>query len=94
MIEKEDQGNKLSLLRKKSSIVRDFIPQVSKNLINTIVNDLKGKDKNILTNILKLLPSIAAVAPEEIIASFDKLKEAIESTCFTSNENTLILFNF
>ena len=94
MIEKEDQGNKLSLLRKKSSIVRDFIPQVSKNLINTIVNDLKGKDKNILTNLLKLLPSIAAVAPEEIIASFDKLKEAIESTCFTSNENTLILFQF
>ena len=94
IIVQEDQGNKLVLMRKKSTIVADFIPQVSKQLIDMILNDLKRKDKVILTNVLKLLPCIAAVAPEEIIHNFNSLKESLDETCFTSNENTLILLQF
>ena len=89
------QDEQENLMQKKDSIVVDFIPQVSKTLINSILNDLKTNDnKIILTNILKLLPSVAAVAPKEIIANFNNFKECIKVIGFNSNENTLFLIKF
>ena len=83
------------LMKVQSVIVNDFIPKVSKDLIDRILKDLKGNSPdNIVSSTLKLLPSMAFVCYDSIIKYFDLLKEGIEKTCFKSNENTMILMEF
>ena len=83
------------LMKCQSVIVNDFIPKVSKDLIDRILKDLKGNSPdNIVSSTLKLLPSMAFVCYDSIIKYFDLLKEGIEKTCFKSNENTMILMEF
>ena len=83
------------LMKCQSVIVNDFIPKVSKDLIDRILKDLKGNSPdNIVSSTLKILPSMAFVCYDSIIKYFDLLKEGIEKTCFKSNENTMILMEF
>jgi hypothetical protein len=83
------------LMKVQSIIVNDFIPKVSKDLIDRILKDLKGNSPdNIVSSTLKILPSMAFVCYDSIIKYFDLLKEGIEKTCFKSNENTMILMEF
>jgi hypothetical protein len=83
------------LMKVQSVIVNDFIPKVSKDLIDRILKDLKGNSPdNIVSSTLKILPSMAFVCYDSIIKYFDLLKEGIEKTCFKSNENTMILMEF
>ena len=83
------------LMKCQSVIINDFIPKVSKDLIDRILKDLKGNSPdNIVSSTLKILPSMAFVCYDSIIKYFDLLKEGIEKTCFKSNENTMILMEF
>ena len=83
------------LMKCQSVIVNEFIPKVSKDLIDRILKDLKGNSPdNIVSSTLKILPSMAFVCYDSIIKYFDLLKEGIEKTCFKSNENTMILMEF
>ena len=83
------------LMKCQSIIVNEFIPKVSKDLIDRILKDLKGNSPdNIVSSTLKILPSMAFVCSDSIIKYFDLLKEGIEKTCFKSNENTMILMEF
>ena len=93
IIASEDQG-KLVFVKTQSVIVNDFMPQVSKQLIECILKDLEGNSNIIKNNTLKLLPTLAKVAPEAVIESFDILKKGIDKACFDSNENTLTFIDF
>ena len=93
IIASENQG-KLVFIKTQSVIVNDFIPQVSKQLIECILKDLEGNSNVIKNNTLKLLPTLAKVAPEGIVESFDILKKGIDKACFDSNENTLTFMDF
>ena len=90
---KENQGQ-LEFVKTQSSIMNDFIPKVSEQLISIILKDLQGNSKVIKNSSLKLLPTLAKVSPEGVIRCFDKLKQGIEEACFDSNENTLTLMEF
>ena len=82
-------------MKVQSIIVNEFIPSVSKDLIDKMLKDLKGSaPDSIISSTLKLLPSLAFVCPEKLIDDFETLKEGIDKTCFKSNENTIILMNF
>jgi hypothetical protein len=86
---------KFELMKVQSIIVNDYIPKVSKTLIENILKDLKsGYNDNIINSTLKLLPSLAIVCPDQVIDNFQILKEGIDKTCFKSNENTMILMTF
>ena len=86
---------KFELMKVQSIIVNEFIPSVSKDLIDKMLKDLKGSaPDSIISSTLKLLPSLAFVCPEKLIDDFETLKEGIDKTCFKSNENTIILMNF
>ena len=86
---------KFELMKVKSIIVNDYIPKVAKELIDKILKDLKGSyADNIISSTLKILPSLAICAPDQVIDNFEILKEGIDKTCFKSNENTMILMNF
>ena len=89
----ESQGQ-LVFVKTQSVIVNDFIPQVSKQLIDCILKDLEGNSNIIKNNTLKILPTLAKVAPEAVIESFDTLKVGIDKACFDSNENTLTFMEF
>ena len=91
---KEGQGGQLIFVKTQSVIVNDFIPQVSKQLIECILKDLEGNSNIIKNNTLKILPTLAKVAPEGIIESFEILKKGIDKACFDSNENTLTFMEF
>ena len=52
--------------------------QSKKEKIKEFTDNLKGKNKDILTNVLKLLTVFAGVAPEQVIASFHFLKKGIK----------------
>ena len=93
IIRKEIQG-KLVFCKTQSVIVNDFIPKVSKKLVECILKDLEGNSNNIKNNTLKILPTLAKVYPEGIIESFDTLKPGIDKACFDSNENTIIFLEF
>ena len=94
VIAKKSQ-EKFELMKVQSIIVNDYIPKVSKDLIDKILKDLKGSyADNIISSTLKILPSLAICAPDQIIDNFEILKEGIDKTCFKSNENTMILMNF
>ena len=93
IIASEEQG-KLVFVKTQSVIVNDFMPQVSKQLIECILKDLEGNSNIIKNNTLKLLPTLAKVAPEAVIESFDILKKGIDKACFDSNENTLTFIDF
>ena len=85
---------KLEIKKVHSIIVNDYIPKVSKDLIEKILKDLKSsKSDNIISSTLKILPSMAIVCPEQIIDNFEVLKEGLDKTCFKSNENTIILMS-
>ena len=90
---KDNQGQ-LEFVKTQSSIMNDFIPKVSNQLIDIILKDLQGNSNVIKNNTLKLLPTLAKVSPEGIIGCFDKLKKGIDAACFDSNENTLTLMEF
>jgi hypothetical protein len=82
-------------MKVQSIIVNDYIPKVSKQLMENIVKDLKsGYNDNIINSTLKLLPSLAIVCPDQVIDNFEFLKAGIDKTCFKSNENTMILMTF
>ena len=86
---------KFELMKVQSIIVNDYIPKVSKQLMENIVKDLKsGYNDNIINSTLKLLPSLAIVCPDQVIDNFEFLKAGIDKTCFKSNENTMILMTF
>ena len=86
---------KFELMKVQSIIVNEFIPSVSKDLIDKMLKDLKSSaPDSIISSTLKLLPSLAFVCPEKLIDDFETLKEGIDKTCFKSNENTIILMNF
>ena len=86
---------KFELMKVQSIIVNEFIPSVSKDLIDKMLKDLKGSaPDSIISSTLKLLPSLAFVCPEKLIDDFETLKEGIDKTCFKSNENTIILMEF
>ena len=92
---KSQEKEKFELMKVQSIIVNDYIPKVSKDLIDKILKDLKGSyADNIISSTLKILPSLAICAPDQIIDNFEILKEGIDKTCFKSNENTMILMNF
>ena len=93
IVASENEG-KLVFVKTQSIIVNDFIPQVSKQLIECILKDLEGNSNIIKNNTLKLLPTLAKVASEEIVHSFDILKKGIDKACFDSNENTLTFMDF
>ena len=90
---KENQGE-LEFVKTQSSVMNEYIPKVSDQLISIILKELQGNSKVIRNNALKLLPTLAKVSPEGIIRNFDKLKEGIDSVCFNSNESTLTLMKF
>ena len=92
VISKENQGE-LVFVKTQSLIVNEYIPQVSKKLIECILKDLEGNNNNIKNNTLKILPTLAKVYPEGIIDSFDTLKKGIDKACFDSNENTIIFLD-
>ena len=86
---------KFELMKVQSIIVNDYIPKISKELMDKIVKDLKSTlADNIISSTLKLLPSLAIVCPDQVIDNFDLLKEGIDKTCFKSNENSMILMSF
>ena len=93
VVANENQG-KLVFVKTQSVIVNDYIPQVSKQLIECILKDLEGNSNIIKNNTLKLLPTLSKVAPEGIIESFETLKKGIDKACFDSNENTLTFMKF
>ena len=93
MIATQNQG-KLEFVKTQSIIVNDYIPQVSKQLIEVILKDLQGTSNIIKNESLKLLPTLAKVSPDGIIESFSTLKTGIDKACFDSNENTLTLMEF
>jgi len=83
---------KFELMKVHSIIVNKFIPEVSKELIEKILKDLKSSSSdNIISSTLKILPSMAIVCPEVLTDNFEVLKEGLDKTCFKSNENTIIL---
>ena len=86
---------KFELMKVQSTIVNDYIPKVSKELMDNILKDLKSTyADNIISSTLKLLPSLAIVCPDQVIDNFELLKEGMDKTCFKSNENTMILMSF
>ena len=86
---------KFELMKVQSIIVNDYIPKISKELIDNILKDLKSTyADNIKSSTLKLLPSLAIVCPDQVIDKFELLKEGIDKTCFKSNENSMILMSF
>ena len=86
---------KFELMKVQSIIVNDYIPKVSKELMDNILKDLKSTyADNIISSTLKLLPSLAIVCPDQVIDNFELLKEGMDKTCFKSNENTMILMSF
>ena len=86
---------KFELMKVQSIIVNDYIPKVSKELMDNILKDLKSTyADNIISSTLKLLPSLAIVCPDQVIDNFELLKGGIDKTCFKSNENTMILMSF
>ena len=85
---------KLEIMKVHSIIVNDYIPKVSKDLIEKILKDLQSSKNDIIkSSTLKILPSMAIVCPEQIIDNFEILKEGLDKTCFKSNENTIILMS-
>ena len=93
MFSTESQGQ-LVFKKTQSVIVNEFIPQVSKKLIDCILKDLEGNSNIIKNNTLKILPTFAKVAPEKVVEFFDTLKVGIDKACFDSNENTLTFMDF
>ena len=93
MIGKENQG-KLELVKTQSIIVNEYIPKVSKDLIDCILKDLEGNSNIIKNNTLKILPTLSKVVPQGLIESFNTLKPGIDKACFDSNENTLTFMEF
>ena len=86
---------KLVFMKTQSKIFVEFIPKVAKDLIERILKDLKGNySDTIKSSTLTLLPSMAIVCSDNVIDSFDLLREGIDKTCFKSNENTIILMEF
>ena len=86
---------KFELMKVQSIIVNDYIPKVSKELMDNILKDLKSTyADNIISSTLKLLPSLAIVCPDQVIDNFELLKQGMDKTCFKSNENTMILMSF
>ena len=86
---------KLVFMKTQSKIFDEFIPKVAKELIERILKDLKGNySDTIKSSTLSLLPSMAIVCSDNVIDSFDLLREGIDKTCFKSNENTIILMEF
>ena len=90
---REKQGE-LVFVKTESVIVNDYIPKVSKKLIECILKDLEGNSKTIKNYSLKLLPTLAKVIPEGILQSFNVIKKGIDKACFDSDENTLTLMDF
>ena len=85
---------KLEIMKVHSIIVNDYIPKVSKDLIEKILKDLQSSKSDIIkSSTLKILPSMSIVCPEQIIDNFEILKEGLDKTCFKSNENTIILMS-
>ena len=59
---------KFELMKVQSTIVNDYIPKVSKELMDNILKDLKSTyADNIISSTLKLLPSLAIVCPDQVI---------------------------
>ena len=62
---------KFELMKVHSIIVNKFIPEVSKELIEKILKDLKSSSSdNIISSTLKILPSMAIVCPEVLSDNF------------------------
>ena len=95
LVHAKQTPEKLVFMKVQSIIVNEFIPKVAKDLIDKILKDLKGNySDNIKSSTLTILPSMAIVCSDNIIANFELLKEGIDMTCFKSNENTIILMEF
>ena len=95
LVHAKQSSGKFELMKVQSIIVNEFMPKVTKELIEKILKDLKGNTQdNIVSSTLKILPSMAVVCCDHIIDYFDMLKEGIDKTCFKSNENTMILMQF
>ena len=95
LVHAKQTSHKFEIKKVQSIIVNEFMPKVTKELIEKILKDLKGNTPdNIISSTLKLLPSMAVVCSEHIIEHFDMLREGIDKTCFKSNENTMILMEF
>jgi len=93
LLSKQEQG-KLIFVKTQSVVIDDYIPKVSQQLIECILKDLEGTSKNIKNNTLKLLPTLAKIAPAGVIESFNILKKGIDKACFDSDENTLTFMDF
>ena len=95
LVHAKQTPEKLVFMKVQSIIVNEFLPKVSKDLIDKILKDLKGNaSDNIISSTLTILPSMAIVCSDNIIEYFEILKEGIDKTCFKSNENTIILMQF
>ena len=90
-LEHTDNGNQL---KRMSSMVIDFIPTITTELIERIIGDLKCNNTTMINKILQLLPVIALIGSNDIIGAFDSLKPSFDATCFSDNANTLIFFHF
>ena len=67
---------KLEVKKVHSIIVNKFIPEVSKELIEKILKDLKSSSiDTIITSTLKILPSMAIVCSDVLINNFEIFKE-------------------
>ena len=93
VIGREEHGE-LVFVKTQSVIVNDYIPKVSKQLIDCILKDLEGNSKTITNNTFKLLPTLGKVAPEGVLQCFDVLKKGIDKAIQSSDENTLTFMEF
>ena len=91
---KQEEEGVLTFQKTQSLIFKEYIPKVSKQLIDCILKELEGNSKTIKYNTLKLLPTLAKVAPEGVLEYFNTLKKGIDKACFDSDENTLTFMEF
>ena len=80
--------------KRKSSINVTYLSEVANDINNILLKELKGSNKNLNSNMLKLLPALASVASSEMIKSFKNFQNIFENVCLTDSNNTIIFFDF
>ncbi|MCQ2815899.1 MAG: hypothetical protein MJ252_01410 [archaeon] len=94
IMNEEDKGSAVKIKR-MSSMVNDVMPQIIKDIMTTVDSNLKSSNQNLITKTLELLPNVAMMAGNDVIAEFPTLKSSIDSVCFNAsspNTNNTILF--
>ena len=93
----EEQNDSAIKIKKMSSMAIDVMDNVLKDLMATIISNLKSNNENLVTKTLELLPTIALMGAGEVIGEFSNLKPSFDNSCFNANtntNNTIIFFKF